>query len=287
MPETAVLRVAYQGERGAFSEAAALALYGPQAEMVPCLSFDEVFRQVQAGACDRGLIPIENSLAGSVHRNYDLLLQHTLYIVGETILRIEHHLIANRGVRLEDVRRIYSHPQALAQCEQTLAAMGTIELVPTYDTAGSAMLIKEQGLRDAAAIASRRAADLYGMDVLRSNLEDVADNYTRFLALATEPIRPSGPSKTSLAFAGRNVPGSLFKMLSVFALRDIDLTKIESRPHRGKPWEYLFYLDFEGSLYEERCRLAVEHLQEIAAFLRVFGSYPRAQMPNGNQHNGL
>jgi len=287
MPETpSALRVAFQGERGAFSEAAAIQLYGEDAVKVPLPSFEDVFRHVQEGRCDRGIIPIENSLAGSVHRNYDLLLQHELYIVGETILRIVHHLIANPGVRIEAVRRIYSHPQALAQCEQTLAAMEGVEVLPTYDTAGSVKMIKEQGARDAAAIASRHAAELYGMEVLRSNLEDVPDNYTRFLALATAPIQPTGPSKTSLVFAGRNVPGSLFKMLSVFALRDIDLTKIESRPHRGKPWEYLFYLDFDGSLHEERCRLAIEHLREISAFLRVFGSYPRAEMPNGNNHKG-
>ena len=280
-------RVAFQGERGAYSEAAAVALYGDDVELVPLSSFEEVFQSVQEGSCSLGVVPIENSLAGSVHRNYDLLLQHDLYIVGEVNLRIVHHLIANPGVRLEDVRRVYSHPQALAQCEMSLASvLPQVEVVPTYDTAGSVKLIKEQNLRDAAAIASRRAAELYDMQVLRSGFEDVSDNYTRFLALSRQPVVPTGPSKTSLVFAGQNVPGSLFKMLSVFALRDIDLTKIESRPLRGKPWEYLFYLDFEGNLQEERCRRATEHLGEIATFLRVFGSYPRAAQtwPNNNQH---
>jgi len=282
-------RVAFQGERGAYSEAAAVALYGEAVESLPLHSFEAVFQSVQDGTCTLGVVPIENSLAGSVHRNYDLLLQHDLFIVGEANLRIIHHLIANPGVRLQDVRRVYSHPQALAQCEASLAALPAVEVVPTYDTAGSVKLLKEQNLRDAAAIASRRAADIYGMDILRRNFEDVPDNYTRFLALSRTPVVTSGPSKTSLVFAGKNVPGSLFKMLSVFALRDVDLTKIESRPQRGKPWEYLFYLDFEGNLQEERCRRAVEHLGEIASFLRVFGSYPRAAQtwPGNNHQPGL
>lgn len=269
-------RVAFQGERGAYSEAAVIALYGEEVEAVPLPSFDDVFRAVQEGACDLGVVPIENSLAGSIHRNYDLLLEHSLHIVGEVNVRVAHQLIANPGVALEEVRRIYSHPQALAQCERSLAQLAGVELVPTYDTAGSVKMIKEQGLRDAAAIASQRAAELYGMHILQSHLEDAPDNYTRFLALARKPVVPSGPSKTSLVFSAANVPGSLFKVLSVFALRDIDLTKIESRPQRGKPWEYLFYIDFAGSLQEEHCRRAVGHLEEIATFLRVFGSYPRA-----------
>jgi 3-isopropylmalate dehydratase small subunit len=272
----AARRVAFQGERGAYSEAAVIALYGEGVEAVPLPSFEDVFRAVQEGACELGVVPIENSLAGSIHRNYDLLLEHRLYIVGEVDVRVEHQLIANPGVKLEEVRRIYSHPQALAQCEQSLATLSGVELVPTYDTAGSVKMIQEQGLQDAAAIASLRAAELYGMQVLRSHLEDAPDNYTRFLALARTPVTPTGPSKTSLVFSAPNVPGSLFKALSVFALRDIDLTKIESRPQRGKPWEYLFYIDFDGSLQEERCRRAVDHLGEIASFLRVFGSYPRA-----------
>jgi len=272
-------RVAFQGERGAYSESAAIALFGADIEVVPMPSFEEVYQSVSGGACELGVLPIENSLAGSIHRNYDLLLQHPLHIVGEVNVRIVHHLIANRGVRLADVRHVYSHPQALAQCETSLASLAGVEVVPTYDTAGSVKMIKEQDMRDAAAIASRQAAELYEMEILRSHFEDVPDNYTRFLALSREPITPSGPSKTSLVCAGKNAPGLLFKMLSVFALRDIDLTKIESRPQRGKPFEYLFYLDFAGSLQEERCRRAVDHLGEIATFLRVFGSYPRAAQP--------
>ncbi|MFQ6058180.1 MAG: prephenate dehydratase [Anaerolineae bacterium] len=276
--ELSRLRVAFQGERGAYSEAAAMDFFGQGIEPVPCASFDLVFQQVEEGACERGIVPIENSLAGSIHRNYDLLLRHGLSIVGEVNLRIVHCLIAHPGVGLEAIRRVYSHPQALAQCEGYLDKLPGVERVPTYDTAGSVKLLKEQGLRDGAAIASRQAARVYEMTVLAEGIEDEPENYTRFLILAKEGFMPQGESKTSIVFSVENVPGSLFKSLSVFALRDIDLTKIESRPLRGKPWEYIFYLDFAGSMAEERCQNAIRHLQEIATFLRVLGSYPRARL---------
>lgn len=272
------LRVAFQGERGAYSEAAAIAHFGSAIEPIPCSEFDDVFRAVVDGMCDRGLAPIENSLGGSIHRNYDLLLRHQLSIVGEENLRVVHNLIALPGVRLADVRRVYSHPQGLAQCEGTIDRLG-LERVPTYDTAGSVKLLREQGIRDGAAIASRRAAEVYDMQILMAGIEDDEENFTRFLALAREAPPPPPidvPAKTSLVFAAANVPGSLFKALSVFALRDIDLTKIESRPLKGKPFEYYFYLDFAGSMAEARCQKALDHLAEYASFLRVLGSYPRA-----------
>jgi len=272
------LRVAFQGERGAYSEQAALEVLGSEIELVPCDTFDQVFALVEAGECDRGVVPLENSLAGSIHRNYDLLLRHDLYIVGEHNLRISHCLIAHPGVEIGEVRRVYSHPQALAQCEGSLAALGDVQVIAAPDTAGSVRFIKEQGLRDAAAIAGHRAAELYGMQILRSELEDEPTNYTRFVVLGKEPLAEcDAECKTSLAFAGQNEPGLLFRCLSAFALRDIDLTKIESRPIRGVPWQYVFYLDFAGSLSEERCRRAVDHLNEMATFMRVFGSYPRAR----------
>ena len=274
-----VLRVAFQGERGAYSEQAALDLLGERIELVPCATFDEVFACVEAGECEHGVVPVENSLAGSLHRVYDLLLQHDLYIVAEYNLRISHCLIAHPGVSLADIRQIYSHPMALAQCEESLRELGRngIEIVAALDTAGSVKWIKEQGLCDAAAIAGERAAEIYGLAILRRELEDEAANYTRFIALSREAVTPTGESKTSLAFAGQNEPGLLFRCLSAFALRDIDLTKIESRPLRGVPWEYVFYVDFLGSMSEERCRRAIEHLKEMATFVRVFGSYPRAR----------
>ncbi len=279
MPETSTLRVAFQGERGAYSEAAAVEHFdGDRIEPVPCETFDEVFARVEDEDCERGLVAIENSLAGSIHRNYDLLLEHDLSIVGEQYLRIVHCLIAHPNTKLGDIRQVYSHPQALAQCEDTLDWLPEIERISTYDTAGSVELIKREGLKNAAAIASRRAAQVHEMEILKEGIEDNPENYTRFLVLAREPIEPRPPAKTSIVFATKNVPGVLFKSLSVFALRDIDLTKIESRPLKGKPWEYFFYLDFEGSMSEERSRNAINHLQEIASFLRILGSYPKADM---------
>lgn len=270
------MRVAFQGERGAYSEAATEYFFGQSAQPVPCASFDEVFARVQGGDCERGTVPIENSLAGSIHRNYDLLLRHDLFIVGEVILRVSHNLIANPGVQLADLERVYSHPQALDQCEQSLKSLlPAAQRIPTYDTAGSVKQLKESDDHRAAAVASRRAADLYGMSILRENLEDDPQNYTRFLVLSQQPMHPTAPAKTSIVFSARNVPGALFKSLSVFALRDIDLTKMESRPLQGKPWEYFFYVDFVGSVEEERCANAINHLKEIATFLRVLGSYPR------------
>lgn len=270
------IRVGFQGERGAYSEAAAVAFFGEATFPIPCESFDKVFTQVEVGESDYGVVPIENSLAGSIHRNYDLLLRHELFIVGEINLRIAHHLIALPGVKLGDVKRIYSHPQALAQCEQSLAALGDAEKVSTYDTAGSVRMLKDRGIYDGAAIASRRAAEFYGMSILASDFEDNAQNYTRFLMLGPEEVVPQEPAKTSIVFSVENEPGILFKCLSVFALRDIDLTKIESRPLQGRPWEYFFYLDFAGSMQEERCRNAINHLREITTFFRNLGSYPRA-----------
>jgi prephenate dehydratase len=272
-------RVAFQGEHGAYSETAALALWPEPIETVPCESFELVFEQVSAGTCDYALLPVENSLAGSIHRNYDLLLQHDLYIVAEHNQRIAHCLIGHPGVKVEEITRVYSHPQALAQCEESLRTLnGGVQVIAAHDTAGSVAMIQREGWRDAAAIAGERAAELYGMAILRRDFEDEKTNYTRFIALGREAVMPTtGEAKTSLAFGGHNVPGLLFRSLSAFALRDIDLTKIESRPLRGVPWQYIFYLDFAGSMAEVRCQRAVAQLEEIATFVQVFGSYPRAR----------
>jgi prephenate dehydratase len=269
--------VAFQGAHGAYSEQAALALWDGAVEPVALTSFDEVFAEVEAGRYERGIVPIENSLAGSIHRNYDLLLRHNLYIVAEHNLRVSHCLIAHPGVALEEIREVYSHPQALAQCEESLRRLGSFQAIAAADTAGSVQLIKEQGLRHAAAIAGDAAAEYYGMAILRRDLEDERANFTRFLALGREPVEAAGDSKTSLAFAGKNEPGLLFRCLAAFALRNIDLCKIESRPLRGVPWEYVFYLDFAGSLSEARCAHAVEQLREMSSFVRVFGSYSRGR----------
>lgn len=267
------MNVAFQGEPGAYSEQAVLEHFGA-VETTPCDAFDAVFEAVHAGACDAGLVPIENSLAGSIHQNYDLLLQHRLHIVGEHLLRVHHCLIALPGLAMEDVRRALSHPQALGQCARYLRRRG-IRPEQAFDTAGSVKLLKQSGARDAAAIASRRAAELHGMQILEAGIEDDPENYTRFLAIRRSPVEVQGEAKTSIVVTLKNQPGALFKAMSVFALRDIDLTKIESRPLQGRPWEYLFYIDFLGAQGDETARRALDHLGEYATMLRVLGSYSR------------
>lgn len=270
------MRVAFQGEPGANSEAAAVEYFGSEAATVPSENFEVLFERVAVGAADFAVAPIENTLAGSIHQNYDLLARHDLHIVGEVILRIQHFLIALPGVPLDDIRTVLSQPPALAQCDHYLRSQGW-KREPAYDTAGAVKLLKASGRRDTAAIAPRRAAQVYGMSILKENIEDNVQNYTRFLVLGREPVNPPEPCKTSIMFTLHNVPGALFKALSVFALREIDLSKIESRPIPGAPWEYLFYLDFLASARTERGRRALGHLGELASTLRVFGSYPRAE----------
>jgi len=268
--------IAFQGERGAYSEAAAVKFFGDTIEPLPCESFEVVFDRVTSGKADKGIVPVENSLAGSIHRNYDLLLRYKLTIVGEVQLRIAHQLMVLPGVKISDIRTIYSHPQALAQCEQSITEhFPTVQRTSTYDTAGSAKMLREKNIRDGAAIASARAAKIYNMDILHPDLEDNPENFTRFLVIAREPVIPTGESKTSIVFSMPNAPGALFKSMAVFALRDIDLTKIESRPLQGERWQYFFYLDFVGSQHESRGENALNNLREIAGYLRVLGSYPR------------
>jgi prephenate dehydratase len=266
------VRIAYQGEPGAYSEAAIMRL-GADIDALPCRSFEDVFAAVEEGRASAGILPIENSVGGSIHRNYDLLAQHDIPIVGEVQLRVEHKLLAAPGVRFEDITRIYSHPQALAQCERFLQGLDRVEIVATYDTAGSAKMIGEGGLRDVAAIASERAARVFGLSVLRSGLEDFEANITRFLIIGRTPLTLGKPDKTSIVFSVPNVPGSLLKALTVFAWRDIDLTKLESRPIRGRPWEYLFYVDLAIGRDEPRCARALAQLAEFALSLRTLGSY--------------
>jgi arogenate/prephenate dehydratase len=273
-PTVIIMQVAFQGERGAYSEAAALEYFGNSIGPIPCPSFDEVFEQVESGAVERGIVPVENSLGGSIHRNYDLFMRHQLHLIGEKIFRVRHCLIGMPGAQIDDITLIMSHPQALAQCEHYITRLG-IQREVVYDTAGAVKMLKESGRRDHAAIASRRAAEVYAMQVLEEGVEDDEANYTRFVVLARAPIEPQSPAKTSIVFTLKNQPGALFKALSVFALRDLDLTKIESRPLAGTPWDYLFYLDFIGSASDENARHALDHLNEYATTLRVLGSYQR------------
>jgi prephenate dehydratase len=272
--------VAFQGEPGAFSQQAIRQFLGDHAPVLPCQRFDQVFKAVDAGEADAAVIPIENTLHGSVHENYDHLLAFDFRIVAETNVRIVHNLIARPGVPFSKVRRVFSHPVALNQCLDFFAANPRVERVPFYDTAGSVKMIMEEALPDAAAIASGLAAEMYGGRVLRRSIEDDRRNFTRFFLLrkpAGTPARaPAKEYKTSLVFTTRNIPGALFRALSAFALRDLNLAKIESRPLRGKPWEYLFYLDVIGHVDDAPLKKALGHLEEIADLLRVLGSYPRA-----------
>lgn len=271
--------IAIQGERGAFSELAVRSLFGARARIVPCADFDALFRSAERGRTRYALAPVENTIAGSVHRVHDLLLDSPLRVVGEAIVRIAHHLIALPGVSFRQVRRVYSHPVALAQCEEFFLEHPRLIRVATYDTAGSVRMLREEGARDAAAIASGLAARLHRARILRRHLEDHRANFTRFFLLSRRG-RPIGrPDKTSILFATPHVPGALFRCMGVFALREINLLKIESRPLVGRPWEYVFHVDFEGSAEEERCRNALRHLQEACHFVRVLGSYPRARTP--------
>jgi prephenate dehydratase len=267
-------KVAFQGELGAFSHHAVRKIFGSEIEPIPCFAFEDVFGAVAKKKAGLAVIPIENTLAGSIHQNFDLLARHSLEVIAETLLRVEHNLIAHAGVRLRQIRQIYSHPAALEQCARLMRRLKTIEKLSFYDTAGSVKLIRDRGLRNAAAIASVDAAQIYGMKVLRRRIEDEPENYTRFLALARRGSFPRGGRKTSIVFGLKNEPGVLFKALSVFALRNIDLSKIESRPIRGKPWEYLFYLDLLSDIRSRECLNALRHLRELAPYFKVLGSYP-------------
>jgi prephenate dehydratase len=265
--------VAFQGEPGAFSHHAAHKVFGSAIKPLPCFAFEDVFEAVVEKKSDFAVIPIENTLAGSIHKNFDLLARHSLQIIAETLLRVEHNLIVHPGTALRKIEKIYSHPAALEQCQRFLRRVKAIEKVSFYDTAGSVKFIRERGLRTAAAIASEDAARLYGMRILRRGIEDEPQNYTRFLALARRGLYQRGGRKTSIVFGLKNEPGVLFKALSVFALRNIDLSKIESRPIRGKPWEYLFYLDLQSNVQSRECAHALRHLRELAPYLKILGSY--------------
>jgi arogenate/prephenate dehydratase len=276
-PQTQIT-AAFQGEPGAYSEQAAIQFFGKSVRTLPCQAFEGIFSSIESGQVTHGLLPIENSLTGSIHQNYDLLLKHNLNIIGEYHLRVSHCLLALPGVKIEEIRHVYSHPQALMQCEANLNRLG-LEKVVDADTAGSARLIRDKKDRQAAALASAHAGEVYGLDVLVREMEDNPANFTRFLVISKQghvEYEPEGQTyKTTIVFSVPNVPGSLFKAMSVFALRDIDLSKIESRPIPGKPWEYLFYIDFIGHADMKNCARALDHLGEIAELLLVLGSYPR------------
>ena len=276
-------RIAFQGERGAFSEEAARKLLGREITLLPCARFEDVFRRLKEGRATGAVVPIENTLAGSVHENYDHLQRFDLPIVAETSVRIVHNLIVQKDVKFSAIRRVYSHPVALNQCLDFFSENPHIERIPFYDTAGSVKMITEEGFTDAGAIASRVAAELYDARILKKSIEDDRQNFTRFFLLRRPKDSRRLPRnaaagalwKTSLVFTTRNVPGALFRALAAFALRDVSLAKIESRPLRGRPWEYLFYLDFLGRIDSPEVRNALDHLAELADYLRILGCYPQ------------
>jgi prephenate dehydratase len=287
------MKVAIQGEKGSFSHEAAEQML-PRCTVIPCARSTEVFDRVQQGSVAAAVIPIENSLAGTVAEHADLLLAHDVFIQAEFPLRIVHNVIAATGVKLSAVRKVLSHPVALDQCRDFFHHHPQIEPVPFYDTAGSVKHVVTNRLPDAAAIASRHAASEYSGKILKAGVEDDKRNFTRFFLIrkskakgiarqkgsaASAPsyhhLIPRGANKTSIAFKVKNLPGALFKSLSVFALRDISLSKIESRPMRGRPWEYVFYVDYlRGD--DEPARNALRHLAEVAEFVKVLGIYKSA-----------
>jgi prephenate dehydratase len=268
------MKVAIQGEAGSFSHEAARRMV-PDYSIVPCARSAEVFDRLNRGSVAVAVIPIENSLAGPVTEHFDLLLANQVFIQREFQLRIVHNLIAAPGVKLENVKRAFSHPVALEQCRDFFRKRSGIEAAPFYDTAGSVKHVIAGGLLDAAGIAGRQAAAVYNGHILAAGIEDDKRNFTRFfLVRRTRRILP-GANKTSIAFSVKNIPGALFKALSVFALRDISLSKIESRPLRGRPWEYVFYVDFlRGD--DQPARNALRHLAEVADLVKVLGIYPAA-----------
>jgi prephenate dehydratase len=281
---TGAVRVAFQGELGAFSQEAVRQLAGERAKPEPRERFERVFAALRAGEVDAAALPIENTLAGSVHENYDLLLKYDFEITAETNVRIVHHLIAPPGVKFGAVRRVYSHPVALNQCQDFFARHKRVERVPYYDTAGSVKMVMRDRPEGAAAIASEIAARLYGGVILKREIEDDRQNFTRFVLLERSGAKARNPRawhgrpwKTSIVFSTHNRPGLLYRALSALALRDLNLVKIESRPRRGKPWEYMFYVDLLAHRDEARVRNALGHLTELTDFLRVLGSYRAAR----------
>lgn len=270
------VKVAFQGEIGSYSEEAAFKFFGNKIQTIPYQTFADVFKAIEKRTADFGIIPIENSLEGTVGQNYDLLLESELKIFGEEVLKIRHCLIANRGVKVGSLKKIYSHPQALGQCRQFLEKL-KLETIPVYDTAGSVRMLKEEKAKETAAIASERAGKIYQMKILKKGIETNKQNFTRFFIISRKEAKRVRSSKTSIAFFLKNIPGALFKSLESFARRKINLTKIESRPILGKPWEYHFYLDFEGHREEKKIKEVLKELKEKTLFIKILGSYPAAK----------
>lgn len=277
MDEKQTETIAFQGEPGAYSEQAIRAHFGIGVRTLPCHDFSAIFEAVHGGQAAKGMLPVENSLAGTVIPAYDLLVDHDLRIQAEVILRVEHCLMAIPGTALSEVRRAASHPQALSQCEKTLRRLG-IEPVIHFDTAGAARDLAANPETGKAAIASELAAETYGLEILARNMEDQPHNYTRFFVLGIDDPPRHERNKTSIIFTTRHFPGALHAVLGELADRGLNLTKIESRPRRNRPWHYLFYVDFEGYQEDPPVREALIGILNRSSFLKVLGSYPIAPM---------
>lgn len=266
--------IAFQGIHGAYSEQALRQYFGDaDIEPYPCPGLSELFEAIQTNRVDYAILPVENALAGAVNMAYELLMDSDLRIQAEVILHVHHCLLAPRGTSLKDIRRVRSHPQALAQCERYLKRMNIIP-IPNYDTAGSAQELSLQPEPNTGAIASELAAKLYDLDVLAQEIEDVPFNFTRFFVLGNDDPPRGEYNKTSIVFATRNRPAALHECLGEFAERGLNLTKIESRPRRNRPWEPVFYLDFEGHWQDAECQAALARLLQRASFVKMLGSYP-------------
>ena len=273
------LRVAYQGEPGAYSEQAVRQLFGRKAVAVGYPDFPSVHEALRRGEVDRAALPVENTLAGTanLHDNWDVLAQEGFHAVAETVVHVHHCLMVVPGTKLGDIREVRTHPQPILQCRANLARMlPKAATVPAWDTAGSARLLSQTREAGVAVIASRLAAETYGLAILHEGMEDDSSNFTRFLVASREPVAPRRGAllKTSVAFTLDHAgPGSLFRALGAFALRDLDLARVESRPIPGTPWRYRFFLDIRAGASEERCRRALEHLGEMVTELSILGTY--------------
>jgi len=266
-------KVAFQGERGAFSEDAIYSAFR-DADAIPKKNLTEVFEAVENDETQFGVVPVENSQAGSINETYDLLLKYDLSIYGEVAVEVNHCLMSLPSESIDSITTVYSHPQALAQCDEFLSRLN-VDIVPTYDTAGSAKIIREKTLLHCAAVASRRVAEIYGMAILAENIQTIPSNFTRFFIISKKRAEYAATNKTSLIFATENIPGALYLSLGAFATKGINLTKLESRPSKNKPWEYIFYVDFEGHIEDELCAQAISDLQGLIKFVKILGSYPR------------
>ena len=268
-------QAAFQGEKGAYSEAAAIHFFKDVVQTIPYPTFYEVLESTQQGKSDYAILPIENSLEGSVGESYDLLLTTKLNVVGEIYYRVKHCLIGFDG--LEKIDTVYSHPQALGQCRKFIQEH-KLKPIPTYDTAGSVKILLELKKDNLSCIASKNAAKIYKVPVIKEGIEDNTNNYTRFLVLANKRLEKTTRDKTSIIFSIKHVPGALYSILEKFNANKINLTKIESRPTKSTPWEYNFYVDFDGNQYDPHIQDMLENIKQNTLFLKVLGSYPRAEL---------